>query len=101
SDSSVAVELYGRSGSRSYRLYDPRTNIWGDPQIVSGGAVRTFNKPTGAGDWVIYIGGTAQTWRKMDFDKDSDVDMSDFAHLQKCFSGDTFPYAAGCADGEL
>ncbi len=36
-----------------------------------------------------------------DFDVDGDVDIVDFAHLQLCFSGDTLPYGAGCANADI
>ncbi len=36
-----------------------------------------------------------------DFDNDGDVDLVDFAHLQRCFSGDGNPYGAGCTDADL
>ncbi len=55
-DASVNMDLTAVSGSLPYRLYDPRFNTWAAPQNVTGGAVRTFNKPAGADDWVIYIG---------------------------------------------
>lgn len=35
-----------------------------------------------------------------DFDEDNDVDLSDFAAFQTCFSGDA-PYGAGCAQGDF
>jgi hypothetical protein len=56
SDASVNVDLTALSRSLPYRLYDPRANTWAAPQNVSGGARRTFKKPAGADDWVIYIG---------------------------------------------
>ncbi len=55
-DAGVTVDLTGSAGSLPVRLYDPRSNTWGAEQTVSGGGVRTFTKPTGADDWVIYIG---------------------------------------------
>jgi hypothetical protein len=55
-DASVNVDLTSVAGSLPYRLYDPRAGTWTAAQNVSGGAVRTFNKPAGADDWVIYIG---------------------------------------------
>ena len=55
-DASVTVDLTAVSGSIPYRLYDPRAGTWSAAQNVGGGAVRTFNKPAGADDWVIYIG---------------------------------------------
>jgi hypothetical protein len=36
-----------------------------------------------------------------DFDGDGDVDMTDFAHLQNCLSGDGSAYGPGCADADL
>jgi hypothetical protein len=61
SDASVTVDLTSMSGSLPYRLYNPRLNTWTAPQNVTGGAVRTFTKPAGADDWVVYLangGGT-------------------------------------------
>jgi len=55
-DASVTVDLTSVSGSIPYRLYDPRAGAWGAATNVNGGTVRTFNKPAGADDWVIYIG---------------------------------------------
>ncbi len=37
---------------------------------------------------------------RLDFDSDRDVDQADFAHVQKCFSGDGFQYDAGCSDAD-
>jgi hypothetical protein len=56
SDASVNMDLTALSGSLPYRLYAPRSNTWSAPQHVTGGARRTFNRPTGADDWIIYIG---------------------------------------------
>lgn len=36
-----------------------------------------------------------------DFDLDGDVDQTDFARLQACFSGSGFSYAPGCGDADL
>ncbi len=36
-----------------------------------------------------------------DFDGDNDVDMSDFGHLQRCFSGSYIPPTPECSDAEL
>jgi hypothetical protein len=36
-----------------------------------------------------------------DFDLDGDVDQTDFAHLQNCFSGLGFSYAPGCNDADF
>ena len=36
-----------------------------------------------------------------DFDHDGDVDLSDFAQLERCLSGNGFSYAAGCAAADL
>jgi len=55
-DASVDVDLTAVSGSLPCRPYDPRSNRWAAPQNVSGGARRTFHKPAGADDWIIYIG---------------------------------------------
>jgi len=55
-DASVNVDLTALSGSLPYRWFDPRTGIWAASQIVAGGGMRTFTKPAGADDWVIYIG---------------------------------------------
>ena len=55
-DASVTLDLTAASGSLPYRLYDPRSGAWSSAQNVSGGGVRMFNKPSGADDWVIYVG---------------------------------------------
>jgi len=55
-DAGVNVDLSAFSGSLPYRLYDPRAGTWTTSQNVSGGGIRSFNKPVGADDWVIYIG---------------------------------------------
>lgn len=55
-DARVDVDLSAVSGSLPYRLYDPRSNTWTERQKVSGGAWRTFHKPVGADDWIIYVG---------------------------------------------
>jgi hypothetical protein len=36
-----------------------------------------------------------------DFDLDGDVDQTDFAHLQMCFSGSGQTYSPGCSDADL
>ncbi len=36
-----------------------------------------------------------------DFDGDTDIDQSDFAHIQNCYSGDAMPYGTGCDDTDL
>ena len=39
---------------------------------------------------------------RVDYDRDRDVDQSDFAHLQECLSGETVPQAdPACADARL
>jgi hypothetical protein len=50
-------------------------------------------------------GSDTETWvvrvlSKMDFDIDGDVDQSDFAHLQNCFSGPGIPLGTGCGDAD-
>jgi hypothetical protein len=55
-DASVTVDLTGASGNLPFRLYDPRNNTWTAAQSVSGGGVRTFSRPVGTDDWVVYIG---------------------------------------------
>jgi hypothetical protein len=36
-----------------------------------------------------------------DFDNDTDIDQSDFAFMQKCFSGDANAFASGCAPADF
>ncbi len=36
-----------------------------------------------------------------DFDNDNDSDLSDFAHLQACLSGDAVTYTPGCGDADF
>src|ERR1051326_3634444 len=55
-DVGVNVNLNALAGSLPYRLYDARLKTWTAAQNVGGGAVRTFSRPAGADDWVIYIG---------------------------------------------
>ena len=58
------------------------------------------------------LGADTETWivrviSRADFDADGDVDLSDFAAMQRCFSGEALPYPAGCdlpdlnADGDV
>lgn len=54
-DVKAILNLGGLTGSGHYRLYDPRNGRWSQEQTVAGGARRTFLRPHGADDWVIYI----------------------------------------------
>lgn len=54
-DSSITLDLSGASGTLKYKTYDPKAATYSAEQSVSGGAPRTFNKPSGASDWVIYV----------------------------------------------
>ncbi|MDO8589569.1 MAG: putative collagen-binding domain-containing protein [Armatimonadota bacterium] len=54
-DETVRVDLRDVTDSATYRLYDPKTGVWAEPQTVRGGAVQTFTKPPGADDWVIHV----------------------------------------------
>lgn len=54
-DSSATINLTSVSGTAYYRVYDTKTGVFGSPGSVSGGAVRTFSKPTGADDWAIFV----------------------------------------------
>lgn len=38
---------------------------------------------------------------RVDFDGDGDVDITDFAMLQRCLSGDASPYSGGCDSADL
>jgi hypothetical protein len=62
-DATATVDLSAMAGTASYWLYDPKAGSYSTPQTVAGGAVRSFNKPAGADDWVIYIskGGSSPT----------------------------------------
>jgi hypothetical protein len=94
----------------------------GDLDIITGGGhgssnlrfyerdyINDFvNQNNGLNTWpVVTIGSTEGRFARADFDKDNDVDQSDFAHLQECFSGDAFSYRPGCnapdldADGDV
>jgi hypothetical protein len=54
-DTSVTLNLSAASGSLSYRTYDPSTGTLSSVLSVDGGATRTFNRPTGAADWVVFV----------------------------------------------
>ncbi|XZE20835.1 putative collagen-binding domain-containing protein [Pirellulaceae bacterium SH449] len=55
SDSSATLNLVELSGNTYYKLYDPRTGEWTKEQSVEGGGIRSFDRPTGAEDWVIHV----------------------------------------------
>jgi Dockerin type I domain/Putative Ig domain len=44
---------------------------------------------------------TVRVLSRCDFDTDGDVDMVDFAAMQRCFSGDAVPFTAGCEAQDL
>jgi hypothetical protein len=44
---------------------------------------------------------TIRVLSRFDLDLDGDVDASDFAILQRCFSGDTLPYLSGCGSDDF
>jgi hypothetical protein len=51
-------------------------------------------------------GSDSESWlvrvlSRFDFDLDGDVDLSDFACLQACFSGSLYPYPTGCNPQDL
>lgn len=53
--SSVTIDLSAASGTLYYRTYDTKTGTLSSPQTVSGGSTVTFNKPSGADDWAVYV----------------------------------------------
>jgi hypothetical protein len=76
------------------------------------GLITGWTPPAGFGCYNFCIqasnsaGSDSKSWQvciqsKMDFDKDSDVDQTDFAHLQNCFSGVGIPYATSCSDTDV
>ena len=69
--------------------------------FTTGIDVRIENFGAGAG---VVFGSTA-FWYQLgwaaDFDKDGDIDLVDFAHLQLCLSGTDQPYESGCNDADL
>jgi hypothetical protein len=54
-DGTASVDLSAVNGRAYYELYDPRAGTFSSPGTVAGGAVRSFSKPAGADDWVIYV----------------------------------------------
>jgi len=54
-DATVSLDLTGAAGTMKARSYDPKTGAWGKPLLVTGGGVRTFQKPDAAQDWVLYV----------------------------------------------
>jgi hypothetical protein len=54
-DASITLNLSSASGTLYYKTYIPSTGVYSNESTVEGGAVRTFNKPSGADDWVVYV----------------------------------------------
>lgn len=57
-DPTVTINLSGATGAAYYRTYDPRTAVLSSQQTVAAGGTVTFNKPSGADDWVVYVTST-------------------------------------------
>ncbi len=52
------------------------------------------------------LGSDSKSWvvrvlSRTDFDQDGDTDLSDFAFMQRCFSGDAYPHEQGCDAPDL
>ena len=71
SDDSATLDLSGISGNTGYQLYNPKTDTYSGIQYIAGGSKRTFTKPAGANDWVIYVGNSARQWVPVDFTLDN------------------------------
>ncbi|MGH7629858.1 MAG: hypothetical protein ACREOF_10855 [Gemmatimonadales bacterium] len=54
-DASVTLDLAGLTRAATYRHYCPKTGAWGTRAPITGGGARTFGRPTGAEDWVVFI----------------------------------------------
>jgi len=57
-DPNVTLDLSKVVGNMRYQIYNPKNTWTGQMLTVAGGGVRTFNKPPGAEDWVVYIHAT-------------------------------------------
>jgi len=73
--------------------------------LVSGWTTSSFGDFTFNVQAINSEGSDTESWvvrvlSRFDFDEDGDVDTSDFAHVQTCFSGDGFPTDSGCADAD-
>lgn len=55
SNSSATLDLSGVSDNACFKLYDPRTGAWTNEQSLAGGGTHSFDRPTGAEDWVIHV----------------------------------------------
>jgi hypothetical protein len=72
------------------------------PVVVGGGSVNLGATPTtGFGNDYLFVLKAFSPRIPGDFDHDGDVDISDFAHLQICFTPDGMVPAAGCGDADL
>ena len=54
-DSSVSLDLRSVGGDSRAKIYNPKTGNWMSETVVPGGGTRTFTKPSGADDWVVYV----------------------------------------------
>ncbi|MDO8589494.1 MAG: sugar-binding protein [Armatimonadota bacterium] len=55
SDATADVNLTSVSGNAYYKLYNPASGTYSGQSTVAGEAWRSFSRPAGASDWVIYI----------------------------------------------
>jgi hypothetical protein len=63
-------------------------------QLAAGGVGHVLHLAVGVGDGADAAGRVESS----DFDGDNDVDQSDFAILQRCFSGPNVQVNPNCAD---
>jgi hypothetical protein len=65
SDASASLNLGAIPGTVYYCLYDPTSGVFTNPQTVAGGGTRSFTRPSGATDWVIYASSAPLTWQTL------------------------------------
>ena len=54
-DATVTLNLSAVSGNTTACAYDPQAGKWGSVTTVPGGGTRTFTRPAGTNDWVLYV----------------------------------------------
>ena len=54
-DATVTLNLSAVSGNTTACAYDPQAGKWGSVTTVLGGGTRTFTRPAGTNDWVLYV----------------------------------------------
>ncbi len=108
---------YARTGEEYviYLITGGSTNVSGLPTLYfatwfnprSGGRHDAgfgpvFTAPD-AGDWVLHIVKDPESdlYVRSDYDRDGDVDLTDFAVMQRCFSAPEIPVQPGCENADL